>query len=339
MLPLLAFAEKGDGNRLFVEKGDAGSLLKAIAQANERNASETSERVYIIIPDGTYDLGDRVLTALTGHNISLIGQSMRGTIIRNAPSLADEGISKTATLQNRGTNLYLQNLTLENALPYYETKHDGRAVCLHDKGTRTICKGVLMLSHQDTYYSDNEQCQHYFEDSEIHGTVDFICGAGDVFFNRCTIVTEKRNEDGSGRNVIAAPRTSQTPWGYVFENCTIRNIMSDFQYARGWHTTPRCAWLRTTLATPERLLEPRFDSKGMRTVKSEFFEYNTMDLNGDDITPASNVITFTLNDEKNTVETIMTKEQAKRYQLKQIFPDWRPEKITKKLVKTTQKMF
>ena len=73
-----------------------------------------------------------------------------------------------------------------------------------------------MLSHQDTYYSDNEDCQFYFQDSEIHGTVDFICGAGDIWFERCKIVTEKRNLDGSGRNVIAAPRTSNTPWGYIF---------------------------------------------------------------------------------------------------------------------------
>ena len=43
-----------------------------------------------------------------------------------------------------------------------------------------------------------------------------------------------------GRNVIAAPRTSITRWGYVFDHCTIRNDMSPFYLARGWHTTPRC---------------------------------------------------------------------------------------------------
>ena len=323
----------GRNHYLYVEKNNAESLIKAIAEANERNADEQAGRVFIIVPDGLYDLGDRTLTALTGHHISIIGQSMKGTIIRNAPDVANEGIGKTATLLNRGTGLYLQDLTLQNALEYYKSGAAGRAVCLQDKGTRTICKRVRMLSYQDTYYSDNEECQHYFEDCEIHGTVDFICGAGDVYFDHCTIVTEKRNADGSGRNVIAAPRTSKTPWGYVFDHCTIRNVMSDFQYARGWHTSPRCTWLYTTLATPERLLAPRFDSNGMRTVNSEFYEYHTMDLNGDDITPTSNVVTFTLKDEKNAVETILTKEQSKRYQLKKIFPDWRPEKITKKLAK------
>ena len=336
-LSVMGKAQKND-HHILVERNNAASLLKAIAAANERNADEQSERLFIILPDGTYDLGDRVLTAITGHNISIIGQSMRGTIIRNKPDVANEGISKTGTLQNWGTGLYLQDLTLQNALDYYNSGAAGRAVCLHDKGTRTICKRVRMLSYQDTYYSDNETCQHYFEESEIHGTVDFICGAGDVYFNRCTLVTERRNVNGGGHNVIVAPRTSQTPWGYVFESCTIRNVESEFHYARGWHTSPRCVLLRTTLATPELLCESRFDSNGMRTVNSEFYEYGTMDLNGDNITPASNVVTFTLKDEKNAVETILTKEQARRYQLKKIFPDWRPEKISKRIEKQGAKL-
>lgn len=337
MVSLLAFA--GGDSCIYVEKGSAASLLQAISQANERNADKQSQRLFIIVPNGTYDLGQRVLTQITGHNISIVGQSMEGTVIRNQPDVANEGISKTATLQNLGTGLYLQDLTLQNALDYYKSGSAGRAVCLHDRGTRTICKRVRMLSYQDTYYSDNEECQHYFEDCEIHGTVDFICGAGDVYFNRCTIVTENRNADGSGSCVIAAPRTSLTPWGYVFESCTVRNGLSVFHYARGWHTKPRCAWLRTTLATPERLLAPRFDPQGMRTVRSEFYEYGTMDLNRDDITPATNVVTFTLNDEQNSVETILSKEQVRRFDLKKIFPDWRPEKVAAQLSRRAASAF
>jgi hypothetical protein len=168
--------------------------------------------------------------------------------------------------------------------------------------------------------------------------VDFICGAGDVYFNRCTIVTEPRSLNGKGRDVIAAPRTSQTQWGYVFESCTIKNVESDFQYARGWHTKPRMALLRTTLLSPERLLAPRYDSRGMRTVESLFYEYHTMDAEGRDITPKSNVVTFTLKDEKREHETILTPEAANLYTLKKIFPDWRPEKITKELLKKTARL-
>ena len=315
-----------------VKKGDAKDLLDVIDQVNRLNATPQAERTFILIPDGYYDLKEKTLTRILGNNVALVGQSMEGTIIRNAPDVKIEGISRTAIFQNRGTNNYFQDLTLRNDLDYYAVGEDGRAVCLQDKGTRTICNRVRMLSYQDTYYSDNELCQHYFQDSEIHGTIDFICGAGDVWFEHCLIVTEKRSPDGSGRNVIAAPRTSDTPWGYIFNHCTIKNDVSSYHLGRAWHTNPCCVWLYTTLLTPEKLLPERFDPQGMKISRCFFREYGTMDSQGHDITPKSHVETFTLRDNTQPYvsETIMTREEAKRYTLKRIFADWEPDKDLRK---------
>lgn len=333
-----------------IPKGDAQALLTAIETANKKNADKKSKPLYILIPDGFYDLGEKVLTKITGHNIALIGQSMEGTIIQNKPDVKNEGISKTAIFQNRGSNNYFQDMTLKNALEYYAAGSAGRAVTLQDKGTRTICNRVRMLSHQDTYYSDGEDCQLYFQDSEIHGTVDFICGAGDVWFERCKIVTEKRNLDGSGRNVIAAPRTSLTKWGYVFNYCTVESFESKFEYARGWHTTPRCAFLYTTLISPEMLNPTRFDYRGMNTVRSDFKEFGTMNAEGRDITPKTNVITYTMTRKKTegdkeistesscTDETILTAEGAARYTIENVFGNWHPDQIISKMEKKTKKL-
>lgn len=323
---------------LVVEKGNTQSLLNAISKANELNASQDAPQLYILIPDGLYDLGERVLTRLTGHHVALVGQSMTGTVIQNKPDIKNEGLSKTAVIQNRGQNNYFQDLTLKNALDYYAAGSAGRAATLHDKGTRTICNRVRLLSYQDTYYSDNDQCQLYFQDSEIHGTVDFICGDGDVWFERCLLVTEKRTLDGSGRNVITAPKTSKTPWGYIFNHCTVQNIVSNFEYARGWNGTPHSIWLHTTLLTPEKLNPTRFDSHGMRTVQNDFKEYGTIDAQGRDITPRSNVVTFTLKDEKNSVETILTADEAKRYTIKRVFPGWNPQKVIRQTEKKARKL-
>ena len=323
---------------MYIPKNDAKALLLAIETANKKNAEKDSKPLYILIPDGFYDLGGTVLTKITGHHIALIGQSMEGTIIQNKPDTKNEGISKTAIFQNRGTNNYFQDLTLKNALDYYAAGSAGRAVTLQDKGTRTICNRVRMLSYQDTYYSDNDQAQFFFQDSEIHGTVDFICGDGDVWFERCKIVTEKRTLDGSGRCVIAAPKTSKTPWGYIFNRCTVENIVSNFEYARGWNGTPHCIMLHTTLLTPERLNPTRFDYRGMNTVQNDFKEYGTMDAQGRDITPKSNVVTFERKEEKHTVETIMTADEAKRYSIAAVFPDWRPDKVVKKQEKKSRKL-
>ena len=320
-----------------VEKGNVQSLLTAIRQANAINADEKAERTYIIIPDGFYDLGKTVLTQITGHNIALIGESMEGTIIQNAPDYENEGIGKTAIFQNRGTGNYFQDMTLHNDLDYYACGAAGRAVTLHDKGTHTICNRVRLLSYQDTYYSDNVNCQHYFLESEIHGTVDFICGAGDVWFERCRIVTEKRTKDGTGCNVIAAPRTSKTPWGYIFNRCTIENKVSDFHYARGWHTVPRCTWLHTTLLTPKKLQPTRFDEQSMKTVEVDFKEYKTVDAAGNDITPKSNVVTFKCEEERKASETILTDKEAKQFTTSRIFKKWNPVKELKRIERESQK--
>ena len=333
LLCFLSFLAASAEAQIVVEAGNAESLLQAIEQANKQNADATSKRLFILVPNGVYDLGKRTLTAITGHRIALVGESMEGTVIVNAPDVEDEGISKTATLLNQGRETYVQDLTLKNALDYYHSGAAGRAVCWQDKGDRTMMKRVRMLSYQDTYYSNNEQGRSYFEAAEIHGTIDFICGAGDVFFNHCLLVTEKRRTEGGGRDIIAAPRTSKTAWGYVFSHCTIRNDDSEFLYARGWREHPRCVWLYTTLETPEMLQPTRFEPKGMRTIQNDFYEYGTTDGEGRDSTPRSNVVTFTLNGESHAVETILTEQQAAKYTLKNVFPDWQPQKNVRQLEK------
>ena len=324
---------------LVVKAGDAESLLAVLEEAGRLNADSASERLFVLIPNGYYDLGSRVLTPILGHNIALVGESMEGTVIRNEPPLEEESISKTATLLNRGVNTYVLDLTLKNDLDYYHSGPAGRAVCWQDKGYRAIFKRVRLLSYQDTYYSHSEECQHYMEDSEIHGTVDFICGAGDVFFNRCLFVTEKCNEtNNSSHNIIAAPRTSTTEWGYVFMDCTIRCDTSDFNFARGWHTHPRCIWLNTRLENPELLRKERYDPYGIRSVENEFFEFHTMDAQGRDITPKSNLVTFIHDKDTNTVETIIPAEVASRFTLRNVFPDWRPDKVSRRLERKALKL-
>ena len=335
---LLSYSVNAEEQVIVVKKGDVASLLEAIDQANKQNADSLSERIYILIPDGLYDLKTTALTTIKGHNISLVGQSMYFTIIRNAPPKEQEGISKTAVLQNRGTGNYLQDLMLRNDLDYYNAGFAGRGVALHDKGDKTICNRVRMLSYQDTYYSDNNLSQRYMQESEIHGTVDFICGDGDVWFERCRIVTEMRKPDGSGRCVIAAPKTSKTPWGYIFNRCTIENIVSHFEYARGWNGTPHCIMLYTTLLNPELINPTRFDYRGMRTIQNDFKEYGTMDREGHDITPKTNVVTFELNDERNPVETILTAEEAQRYDVKSVFGDWDPQRELRQIEKKAKKL-
>ena len=63
------------GNWFIVSPGDAKSFLEVVDLANTLNSTKNTERLYIFLPKGTYDLGDTVETTISGHNISIIGES------------------------------------------------------------------------------------------------------------------------------------------------------------------------------------------------------------------------------------------------------------------------
>ena len=324
-----ASTEKNELGYYVCEAGNAGNFLTMLDLANAN--SSATERTCIFLPNGVYDLGKTVLTTVSGNNISIIGQSMGKTIIKNAPDVKNEGIGTTATLYVTGKNLYMQDLTLENGLDYYSSGSAGRAVCLQDKGDGTICKNVKMLSYQDTYYSNNNNGKFYWEDSEIHGTVDFLCGGGDVYYNRCTFVVEKRQADGKGGCTIAAPYTDGSKWGYVMNECVVDNYAENFNYGRAWGGTPRLAYLNTTLLQPEKIIKDRFTVGGMNVPADKFVEYNTMDASGKVVSPASNVLKFTKDKKVNEMETILTAEQAAEYALDKVFPTWTPAEYAKQV--------
>lgn len=284
-----------------VQSGNVHDLLHAIRMANVQNGNAV-----INIPNGVYDLQDRVLTSLMGDHILVVGEGMEATIIRNKPDIKDEGISTTATILNVGKGNVFKNLTLENALDYYNSGFAGRAVALQDKGDSTLCERVRLLSHQDTYFSNNATSVRWFRDCEIHGTVDFICGDGDVFFDRCLLVAKYRKADGSGNCTLTAPKTREGGRGFVFRNCTIRTDGSRFNLGRAWDNSPRCVYINTILEQPEKLLSERFSKKGMKVCKADFLEYNTMDKEGRIISPQSHVLTITQGEQSDTRERIMT---------------------------------
>lgn len=318
-----ASTEKNELGYYVCQPGNGGNFLTMLDLANAN--SSATERTCIFLPDGTYDLGKVALTAVSGNNISIIGQSMDKTIIKNAPDVKNEGIGTTATLYVTGKNLYIQDLTLQNALDYYSSGSAGRAVCLQDKGDGTICKNVRMLSYQDTYYSNNNGGKYYWEDSEIHGTVDFLCGGGDVYYNRCKFVVEKRSADGKGGCTIAAPYTDGSKWGYVMNECVVDNYAETFNYGRAWGGTPRLAYLNTTLLQPDMIIKDRFTVGGMNVPADKFVEFNTMDAQGNVVSPASNVLKFTKDNKVNEMETILTADQAAEYALDKVFPTWTPD--------------
>lgn len=324
---VLDFLEKDAATGYFiVPAGDAACFLLALKQA------QSGDKIFL--PNGTYDLGETVLTTIGKNNISIIGQSMEGTIIKNAPDAKTESIDKTATIKiNKNiSGTYLQDLTIQNALDYYKNDN-GRAVALWDQGTQTVCKNVRLLSYQDTYYSNLQGAVKYFEDCEIHGTVDFICGDGSVYFKNNLLYAEKRKKDGGGSDALTANNGPATDKGYVFEGCTVKSECPVLSFGRAWNNKPSVAFLNTLVDYSAGQFSFSDGSKIERWTKElmnkdawpQFGEYNTHLADGTNLTPASNVVTFV--DPKNgnatrDIETVLSAEQAATYTMEYTLGAW-----------------
>lgn len=236
------------------------------------------------------------MTEIVKSNISLIGQSKEGVRIWNHPIV--EGIGYTATINlpklegKTIEDFYVQDLTLENKFDYWgamsgqDASGAGRAVVFCDRGNRTVMKNVSLLSWQDTYYSNNSNANYrgYFEGCDLAGVVDWICGNGDIWFERCNLI----HRDRTGNNITAPSTEVGQEWGYVFNNCNIKVENEDplkfkdqnWTLARPWNNSPACTFINTKMYTQPRKYGWTKMTAGL---KLRFHEFKSMDGYGNPI--------------------------------------------------------
>lgn len=225
-----------------VAAGNATQLLQALNNAN----GTAEKRFKIFLPNGTYDLGTATKTAVSSYT-TIIGESREGVIIRNTPTA--ESIDNTATLLASGSNIIMQNLTLQCVITESaKTSGAERGVALQDVGKNNYYKNVRLLGGQDTYY-EKGSVNSRFDDCAIHGHVDFICGeGGQVWFEKCELLIEEHD-----KAYIAVPKTpTNNGTGYTFNRCTIDNanpakdMSGKYYLGRGWAGTPHITFANCT---------------------------------------------------------------------------------------------
>ena len=298
---------------------NADEFLAALQQA------DGSTRFRIFLHNGTYDLGTACLTSVPG-NVSLIGESMENTIIMNDPQA--EGISKSATLCTGGENIYMQDLTLKSA--DYDRGGDnsiGRCVVLQENASKAVYKNVRLLSHQDTYYTRATK-RAYWEGGMIAGTVDYLCGGGDIFFNGVTLYNNGRSKGG---DCITAPATS-SDWGYVFSNCTIDGDAGQngsYSLGRPWQGSPRAVYINTTM----KIIPSAEGWSNMGAVPALFAEYNSRTASGAAVDCSKRKTSFTVNETAQSVSynPVLTEAEAAKFTIENVLggdDSWQPQLLT-----------
>ena len=189
---------------------NAAELDAAIAALRESNKTADAARKVVFLKNGKYTYG--TLTGSYQHNVSLkenknniynvslIGESKEGVLIEGTT----DGITSSTLDLGDGTGNYLQDITIRNNYDFRSTLK-GVSVAING-GNKTVLKNVALQASQDTYVTGKRT---YLEDCDIYGTTDFICGGGNIYFERCNLILG--NKTG---NVISAPSTdAATKWG------------------------------------------------------------------------------------------------------------------------------
>ena len=319
-----------------------GNFVDAIHAANNRPDKNKRYRIFVkssmyrIKGDGNLititENGKRLeipspMTVLTAPNTSICGEGWKHTQIESMPM--HEGISCTSTLFLKGADsTYIQDIELWSNFRNDENAFANRAVALNEKNCKgNIFKNLSLMSTQDTYYT-NDGGTTYLEDCTIKGTVDFICGGGTIYFNRCDIELRSRGNTGK-RDIICAPATEASrQYGYVFNSCRIYGHESQrdrYMLGRPWKNAPQAVFLGTVM---EMLPDTAGWTEMHGTQPRLFAEYESMDADFQIVSTEARRKTFK---DKNDVpqavryNTLLPTEDADSYDVDRVFPQWRPD--------------
>ena len=295
--------------------------FSAVIKSLGTSTVKTLERVTIFLKDGDYDFGENNEQRINRGNVSLIGQSRDGVVLHGTRT----GISNPILNIRDREGFYLQDLTARNDLDYRAAARKGVGVAIYG-GNKSIMKNVCMQSQQDTQVTGERS---YFDHCRIQGTVDFICGGGDQFYDQCELILE-----GPGSVISAPATTSTTKWGYVFSHCTIDRAEAgsgatmkdkgDYALSRPWQNYPATYYLFTKM-----MIQPSDNGyTSMSNLPTRFYEYGSVDKDGNeiDLTVRGNSPTST-----NQYVPVITAEEAKNFTIMNVLSGtdgWLPTDYT-----------
>ena len=328
-------------------------LLKAIAEAQTR--ADKNERYRIFIKNGEYVIpvdNNKMVAKAEGHkvpecitfintkNVSFIGESRDGVIITNGIDKNEtfagtygttskyDGIGNSDVFQLSGSGYYWQDLTVETGME----DATGRDLAIHDKGTQNIYKNVGLRGYQDTWTSNNGNGLYYFEDGYVRGRTDYMCGKGDIFWNR----VELRQIAGGYAAVPSQPKQ----YGWIYKDCTINgegafvdaakttwrsaeSVDGNYTLGRPWGSgTPIALFIDTKMNVVPSAIGWNEMSGGW---PARFAEYNSMTKAGSVIDLSGRKKEFGNDGNKHANNPVLTAEEAlANSDLHRMFGDWDP---------------
>lgn len=294
-----------------VSKDGTGNY-KSIQEAIDAIRAYSPEHNILHIKNGVYH--EKIVVPAWVTNLSIVGESRDSTIISfddySGKFFSSDTVNNkkkmstfnSYTMYVHGNDITIENLTIKNA-----AGRVGQAVALHVDGDRFVIKNCNLLGNQDTLLTANDSSRQYYLNCYIEGTTDFIFGNATAVFQDCTIKSLKDSY------ITAASTTEHQQYGYVFFNCKL--IAADEckkEYlGRPWRAYAKVVFIGCEMGS--HILPEGWHnwSKKENEATAYYAEYNNT---GDGAAT----------DKRVSWSHVLTKREAKKYTLKNIFKDWKP---------------
>ncbi|CAI9112141.1 OLC1v1012531C1 [Oldenlandia corymbosa var. corymbosa] len=184
----------------------------------------SSKRTIIWINSGIYF--EKVIIPKYKPNITFQGQGYTSTaIVWNDTANSSHGTFNSGSVQVFAPNFIAKNLSFMNVAPMPAPGAVGaQAVAIRVAGDQAAFWGCGFFGAQDTLHDDRGR--HYFKDSYIQGSIDFIFGNGRSFYENCQL-TSIANPVPVGARVINGAVTAhgraskEENSGFSFVNCSV----------------------------------------------------------------------------------------------------------------------
>lgn len=276
--------------------------------------SQITTPTTIYLKKGVY-YGKLVIAA---NDVKLVGEERETTVLtyddyakKPHPDGREYNTFRTFTVCVTGENVVIDNLTIINSNTSPETQ--GQCVALSVNAKVFHAVHVDLKSTQDTLFTapfpddlvirysgltDDKtyydgfiprdqlymegESFHWFEDCRISGTVDFIFGGAQAFFEDCELISVKEKR---GIGFVAAPSHSLAQkHGYLFLNCAFKNGGADdgVYLARPWRDFGKCDFINCTL---DSHISPLLFDKWNDTYRDRTARFGYHGLKGGSLTP------------------------------------------------------
>ncbi|BBN00713.1 pectinesterase [Marchantia polymorpha subsp. ruderalis] len=216
-------------------KGDYRTLKKAIKAIPNGD----KERWTIKVNPGVYK--ERVKIPKEKGPITLLGSGHHKTkITYNLNAEKAGGTLKSASVSVKSDHFIAKDISFENTSPAPKPGAVGQqAVAFEISGDKAAFYRCVFLGYQDTLY--DRYGRHYFKDCRIRGSIDYIFGNGQSYYEKCTLESVAET---FGSLTAQKRMTKKEETGYSFVDCKVKG--TGYLYlSRAWGPYSRVVFIRT----------------------------------------------------------------------------------------------